>query len=286
MATRLAIVYDRLRWEEKQLYTGALGAGVEVTLVDAKTNGLALSDDLGKWRDEDVVLQRCISYYRGLYYTAILESMGVPVINKFGTSLVGGNKLLTTLKLVKAGVPTPHTYAAFSDESALNLMEDMGYPVVVKPIVGSWGRLIARIDDRDDAGLLIEARRLSPDPLQHIYYLQEYVDRPPRDIRAVVVGDDVVAAIYRYQPPGDWRTNVARGGRVEAARLAGEQREIILKAAEAVGGGVLGVDAMEARDGLLVHEVNNTVEFKGASQATGVDIASRIVEYAKAIGSR
>ncbi len=286
MVTRLAIVYDRLRWEEKKLYTSAKDAGVEVTLVDAKTNGLTLFDDVGRWKDEDVVLQRCISHYRGLYYTAILESMGIPVVNSFETSLVSGNKLLTTLKLAKAGVPTPRTYAAFSDEAALNIMESIGYPVVVKPIVGSWGRLIARIDDRDDASLLIEARRLSSDPLQHIYYLQEYVDRPPRDIRAIVVGEDVVAAIYRYQPPGDWRTNVARGGRVEAAILTGEQREMILKAAGAVGGGVLGVDAMEAREGLLVHEVNNTVEFKGASQATGLDIASRIVDYAKIIGSR
>ena len=289
MANSLSILTDRLRWEEKALYTTALNMGLRASIVDVKSSSIDISDESTlpmEIRDSDVVLQRCVSHYRGLYYTAVLERFGRRVINSFMTSLLTGNKLLTSLELVKRGVPTPRTYVSFSDESAVEFMERHGYPMVVKPVVGSWGRMVTKVDDRDDANMLVEFRRMLQDPTYQVYYLQEYVKRPPRDLRAVVVGDDVVAAEYRYQPPGDWRTNIARGGRAEPVSLEGHDREIVLKAAEAVGGGVLGVDAMETDDGLLVHEVNGGVEFHGVAHATGVDVATKIIEYARGVAKR
>ncbi len=289
MAVSLAILTDRLRWEEKALYSAASSAGLRASIVDVKANSVDLSDESSlpeEVRGSDVVLQRCVSHYRGLYYAAILERFNRVVINSFNTTLVTGNKLLTSLELVKKGIPTPKTYVAFSDDAAIAFMERHGYPVVVKPVVGSWGRLVTKVDDRDDASALVEFRRMINDPTYQVYYLQEYVRRPPRDLRAVVVGDELVAAEYRYQPPDDWRTNIARGGRAEPARLGDAEREIVLKAAEAVGGGVLGVDAMETEEGLLVHEVNGGLEFHGVSAATGVDVAAKIIEYAVKVARR
>jgi [lysine-biosynthesis-protein LysW]--L-2-aminoadipate ligase len=126
---------------------------------------------------------------------------------------------------------------------------------------------------------LVELREELPNPIDHMYYVQEYIRRPPRDIRAVVAGERIVACVYRYSAPGDWRTNVARGGTSKAFEPEPHLQEMILKAASAVGGGILGVDAMESPDGYVVHEVNNTVEFKGAQSAVGWSIPKKIIEY-------
>jgi len=277
----LSLIYDRIRVEEKELISAAERLGVNLKLVDAKTFHFDLNSlEKEKSVFGELALERCISYFRGLHITAILENAGIPVINSFKTSSICGNKLLTTLTLIKAGVPTPKTVIAFTLEEALKALDEIGYPAVLKPIFGSWGRLIAPLKDRETALALLEHREEMSNPLYQIYYIQEMVERPPRDIRTVVVGDEVVAAIYRYAAPDDWRTNIARGGRAEPCKLTPELEELVLKAARAVGGGVLGVDAMESPDGILIHEVNSTVEFKGAMMATGVDIPSKIIDYA------
>ncbi|RLE49271.1 MAG: lysine biosynthesis protein LysX [Candidatus Methanomethylicota archaeon] len=281
MSRSLSLIYDRIRVEEKELISAAERLGVNLKLVDAKTFHFDLNSlEKEKSVFGELALERCISYFRGLHITAILENAGIPVINSFKTSSICGNKLLTTLTLIKAGVPTPKTVIAFTLEEALKALDEIGYPAVLKPIFGSWGRLIAPLKDRETALALLEHREEMSNPLYQIYYIQEMVERPPRDIRTVVVGDEVVAAIYRYAAPDDWRTNIARGGRAEPCKLTPELEELVLKAARAVGGGVLGVDAMESPDGILIHEVNSTVEFKGAMMATGVDIPSKIIDYA------
>ncbi|MBC7090632.1 MAG: lysine biosynthesis protein LysX [Nitrososphaeria archaeon] len=277
----LSILYDRLRWEEKILAEEAKKLGVKVGLVDAKAHPLTLvgEDSFTNSIFGDVVLERCMSHIRGLYYAAVLERKKV-VINSYNVLSLTTNKLLTTLALDKAGVPTPKTSVAFSLESALELADKMGYPLVIKPIIGSWGKMVACIRDRREAEALFETREMIHEPLQQIYYLQEYVQRPPRDIRAIVVGDEIIASIYRYQPEDDWRTNVARGGAAVLAKLEPGQEDIIIKAAKAVGEGVLGVDAMESERGLLVHEINGCVEFKGAASVSTINIPRKIVEYA------
>ncbi|MEM3384330.1 MAG: lysine biosynthesis protein LysX [Nitrososphaeria archaeon] len=277
----LSILYDRLRWEEKAIAEEAKKIGLNVSLVDAKSHPLTLvgEDGLTNSKFGDVVLERCMSHIRGLYYAAILEREKI-VINPYKVLSLTTNKLLTTLTLDKANVPTPKTAVAFSLESALELADKMGYPLVIKPIIGSWGRMVACIRDRREAEAIFETREMIHEPLQQIYYLQEYVKRPPRDIRSIVVGDEIITSIYRYQPEDDWRTNVARGGAAVLAKLEPEQEEIIIKAAKAVGEGILGVDAMESERGLLVHEINGCVEFKGASSVSTVNIPKRIVDYA------
>ncbi|MEM1550815.1 MAG: RimK family alpha-L-glutamate ligase, partial [Candidatus Bathyarchaeia archaeon] len=228
--SKICMVYDRIRWEEKVLINTSRNLGLNLKLVNLKDVYVDVFDDYDKTRNDfgDLVLQRCISYFRGLHITAFLESSGVQVINPFHVSLICGNKLFTTLALIKAKVQIPRTLIAFTDESALKALELLGYPVVLKPVIGSWGRLIALLRDRDAAQALLEAREEMHDALLHIYYLQEYVKRPPRDIRVLTVGDEVVAAAYRYSANGDWRTNVARGGKTEPCPLTSELVELAL----------------------------------------------------------
>ncbi|MCD6528815.1 lysine biosynthesis protein LysX [Candidatus Bathyarchaeota archaeon] len=289
MTIEIGLVYDRIRWEEKQLLKAAQDREIKVKMVDSRKESVNLLSNYEEIRETfgDPVLQRCISYFRGLHLTAILESKGVRVVNSFDVSLKCGNKLFTTLTLSKAGVPVPETMAAFTMDGVFKALNDLGYPAVLKPVVGSWGRLMAILKDKETTQAIIELREKINNALLQIYYVQKWVDRPPRDIRVMVVGDEVVAASYRYSPVDDWRTNVARGGKSEVCPITPELEEVALKAAEAVGGGVLAVDCMESREkGLLVHEVNNTVEFRGLASTTNVDIAGKIIEYVAGVVKR
>ena len=280
--SQIGLVYDRIRWEEKALIDASRKLGLEIKLTDSKKVYLDATEEAEKARKEfgDLVIQRCISYFRGLHITAILESSGLQVINPFHVSLICGNKLFTILALAKARLPVPKTLVAFTNEGAIKALETLGYPAVLKPVVGSWGRLVALIKDRETAQALIEARKEMQNALLQIYYLQEYVKRPPRDIRLLTVGNEVVAAAYRYSAKGDWRTNVARGGKMEPCPITNELAELALKASEAVGGGVLAIDCMESPEGIVVHEINNTPEFKGLYSATKVNVPRKIIEYA------
>ncbi len=275
----ITIIYDRVRWEEKALYNAAKKSGYDVNMIDAKD--IAISTDNNSINYFNIIIQRCISHYRGLYITACLEFLNKNVINSYFTSEICGNKLLTSLYLKKSNVPTPKTYFTFSAEKASEVAKKVGYPFVLKPLIGSWGRMVIPIKEEDTLEWLIEMREESQNPLNRIYYLQEYVDRPPRDIRAIVIGEEVVAAIYRYASEGEWRTNISRGGRAEVCEISNELENICIRAAKAVGYGVLGVDLMEdKRNGLVVHEINNTVEFKGAASVSKKDIPHEIIQYA------
>ena len=275
------LVSDRIRWDEKALIRAASSLGVDLKIVDPKTIFLNVSGDLDKLKDlfGEVVIDRCVSYFRGLHIAAILEKADLKVINPFNVSLICGNKMFTTLALINAGIPVPKTLVAFTREGVFKALDEIGFPAVIKPVVGSWGRLIALIKDRDSAQAIVESREQIHNALLHIYYIQEFVERPPRDIRVLVIGDEAVAASYRYSPKDDWRTNVARGGISKPCRLTEELENLALRAAEAVGGGVLAVDCMESSEGILVHEVNSTVEFRGLYSATGIDIPGKIIEY-------
>jgi [lysine-biosynthesis-protein LysW]--L-2-aminoadipate ligase len=278
---KLGLVYDRIRWDEKALIRSAATSGLNLKMVDSKTLYMDTLGSSNNLKEEfgEVVVQRCVSYFRGLHVTAILENSGLQVINPFHVSLVCGNKLFTTLALVKAGIPTPKTLMAFTGEGASKALDKIGYPAVIKPVVGSWGRLIALIRDRESAQAIIESREQMRNALLQIYYLQEYVERPPRDIRILVIGNEVVAASYRYSPEGDWRTNVARGGTSKPCPITDELEDIVLKAAETVGGGLLAVDCMESPSGIVVNEVNSNVEFRGLCSTTKVDIPGKIIRY-------
>jgi [lysine-biosynthesis-protein LysW]--L-2-aminoadipate ligase len=229
-----------------------------------------------------VVLERCVSFYRGVNIASILEALGVRTINSFRQLELCGNKLATSLLLSRHRIPSPRTLIAFSAESAMQAIESVGYPCVMKPIVGSWGRQVVPVRDKETAEALIELREQQGDSIQSIFYIQEMINRPPRDIRCITVGDQVVASVYRYAPPDTWKTNVALGGHTEPCPLTKELEDLVLKVTKTIGPAVLGIDIMERQDTneLLVHEVNGTVEFKGAQTCTKESIADKIASYA------
>jgi [lysine-biosynthesis-protein LysW]---L-2-aminoadipate ligase len=283
----VCVVYDKVRFEEKALYDTAKKKGLRAQIIDAKKITINNASKRKTLQLGDVVLQRCISHFRGLYLTACLEFMGFMVINKFKVGETCGNKLMTSLTLAKSNVPTPRTHFAFSAESAIEVINTTGFPVVLKPIIGSWGRGVFPIRDEEVANMIIEMGKENDNPLSRIYYVQEMIKRPPRDLRCIVVGDKIVAAIYRYSAENEWRTNVSRGGKAELAPITNELEDIALRAAKSVGGGILGVDLMEdEKRGLLVHEVNNTVEFRGASNVSESDIAGAMIDYALTIAKK
>ena len=278
--SKLRIVFDRVRSEEKMLEEKAVELGHDTKMVDAKITQISTESKRSDFDFGDVVLERCISYFRGLHFTACLEFLDVPVINKFEVANNCGNKMITSLLLKKHNVPTPKTYFSFSSETALENLEKVGYPMVIKPVVGSWGRGVMALKDRDTADAIIEVRELNDGPLDRIYYLQEMVKRPPRDIRAIAVGDQVIAAMYRTST-GGFKTNIALGAEPVSCEITKELEDICLKASKAVGGGILGVDLMEdEKRGLVVHEVNNTVEFKGLAKVAKKNIPKEMIDFA------
>ena len=284
---QLCILYDKVRFEEKALYEKAQSKGIKSQIVDAKTITIGTDSKKNDFRLGEVILQRSVSHYRGLYLSASLEFLDFKVINKFKVGETCGNKLLTSIALAKNKIPTPKTQFAFSAESALETIRKTGFPLVLKPIVGSWGRGIFPLRDRESTSMILEMREEDESPLSRIYYVQEMIDRPPRDIRCIVVGDRAVTAIYRYSAQSEWRTNVARGGKVELAPITEEVEDLALRTAAAVGGGILGVDMMEDKDrGLVVHEVNSTVEFRGAASVSHADIPGAMIDYAVKLGRK
>ena len=281
MVVEVSILCDKVRFEEKALYEKTQSMGIKSKIVDAKTLTIGTCSKAKDFQLGDVILQRSVSYYRGLYLTACLEFLGFKVINRFEVGQVCGNKLITSIRLAENKIPTPKTQFAFSAESGLETIKNNGFPVVLKPIVGSWGRGIYPLRDLETASMIIEMREEDDSPLSRIYYIQEMVDRPSRDIRCIVIGDQVLTAIYRYSSQSEWRTNVALGGKVELASITKEMEDLALSAARAVGGGILGVDMMEDKNrGLVVHEINNTVEFRGAASVSKADIPNQMINYA------
>ena len=277
--SKIRIVFDRVRSEEKMLEEKAIELGHDTKMIDAKITQINTESKRNDFDFGDVILERCVSYFRGLHFTACLEFLNVPVINKFEVANNCGNKMITSLLLKKYNVPTPRTYFSFSSETALENLEKVGYPMVIKPVVGSWGRGVMALKDRDTADAIIEVRELSDGPLDRIYYLQEMVKRPPRDIRAISVGDQVIAAMYRTST-GGFKTNIALGAEPVPCEITKDLENICLKASKAVGGGILGIDLMEdEKHGLVVHEVNNTVEFKGLAKVAKKNIPKEMIEF-------
>lgn len=272
---RLGIICSRIRVEEKLLFSAFERRGVAFERID---DGELIFDIADRSRRFDVILERSISFGRTLYALKLFEDRGVRCVNRYEVVATCGDKLLTSAALERAGVPQPRTLTAFTPESALRAIETLGYPVVIKPVVGSWGRLVSRVNDRDAAEALLEHLDVLGSWQQHIYYIQEHVQKPGRDIRAFVVGDETICAIYRTSE--HWITNTARGGKASNCPVDGPVGDLALRAAQAVGGGIVAVDLLETADGrLVVNEVNHTMEFRNSIDTTGVDIPGRIVDY-------
>jgi [lysine-biosynthesis-protein LysW]--L-2-aminoadipate ligase len=274
---KLAILLSQVRLEEKLIFAAAERAGIELVKVFDKE--LVLDLDTPHFPQVDLVLDRGLVHSRAEYTLRFLRDLGIPTVNSYDATITCDNKFLTTITLRKAGVPTLRTKIAYTPASALAAIEELGYPVVLKPTAGSWGRLLAKINDREAAEAVLEHKEILGSYHHSIFYIQEYVPKPGGDIRAFVVGGRVIGASYRSSP--HWITNVARGASTAPCPVTPAMEEIALRAAAAVGGEILGVDLVETEEGLKVIEINTGAEFKGLVEATGVDVPAAIVEYLK-----
>lgn len=271
---RVGFLHSLIRRDEKLLIQELRRRpGVELALLDDRR----LVFDLDSTPAVDVALERCINHSRAMHALRLFESAGVTCVNAYEVARRCGDKILTATALAESGVPQPATRIAFTEASALEAVEELGYPVVLKPAVGSWGRLLSKINDREAAETVLEHKTVLGTYHHSIFFVQKYVEKNGRDIRSFVVGDECVAAIYRSSD--HWITNTARGARASNCPVTPEVADISLRAAESVGGGVLAVDLFETDDGLLANEVNYTMEFKNSIDVTGVDIPERIVSY-------
>ncbi len=271
----VGVLLSRVRVEEKLLLQELSSRGIETKIIDDRELVLPTEKkpDLGV----DVVLERCIQHGTALYALNVLGGWGIPTVNTYETAEVCGNKLITTMRLVRDGIPTPKTRVAFTPESAIAAVEQLGYPAVLKPLIGSWGRLVSKVNDRESAEAIIEHKDVLGSYLHSIYYVQEYVKKPGRDIRAFVVGGETICAIYRYSE--HWITNTARGARAENCPVTPELNDLCMRSAQAVGGGVVAVDVLERDGELLVNEVNYTMEFRNSIDTTGVNIPAKVIDY-------
>jgi len=274
---RIGVLVSRVRVEEKWIFAALEKRGIDYDRLDDRTIYFDLETP-DPWQQYDAVLERSISYTSGLYTLRVLDAWGVLTVNTAAVAEICGDKLTTSAILTRAGIPQPRDMMAFTPESAIQAIEQIGYPAVLKPVVGSWGRLLAKVNDRDAAEAVLEHKATLGSAQHSVFYIQEYIEKPGRDIRVIVVGDRVLTAIYRKSE--HWITNTARGGEGEICPLTPEIEELCLRAAHAVGGGLLAIDLIEhPQRGFLVNEINHTMEFHTAQPISGIDIAGEIVEY-------
>ena len=270
---KIGFLHSLIRVEEKLLLEEFRRQSTDVVMIDDRN----LIFDLDRPPALDVVLERCINHSRAVYSLQHYENFGIRCINASSVATICGDKVLTSIALDRAGVPQPQLRVAYTHDSALEAIEQLGYPVILKPVVGSWGRMLAKINDREAAEAVLEHKQTLGSYQHSIFYIQQYVDKKGRDIRSFVVGDECIAAIYRESE--HWITNTARGATASNCRVTDEIARISLDAAKAVGGGILAVDLFESDDGYLVNEVNYTMEFRNSIEPTGVNIPEKIVSH-------
>jgi len=279
---KVGFLHSILRKEEKLLLRELRGRkNVEVVKIDDRQHFFNLHENS---YDLDVVIERCVNHSRAAHALKIFNDHGIPTVNTPEVADICGSKFLTTQALIKAGVRTPKCFLAFTPKSALEAMNRLGYPCVIKPTTGSWGRLISRVNDRDAAEAILEHKQILGSYHHSIFYIQEYMEKKGRDIRSFVVGEDCIAAIYRLSD--HWITNTARGGKTMNCPVDKDLHEISLQAARACGGGVVAIDLFETDQGYSVNEVNYTMEFRNSIDVTGVNIPAKIVDYVLEVGQK
>ena len=283
---QVGILYSRIRKDEKLLLTELRERGHDVVKIDIRKLNFDLSETPEILADLDVVVDRCLATSRSVYATQFCEAYGVPVVNSPDTAQTCADKVQNSLALEGAGVPTPATKVAFTKAAAMEAIESFGYPCVLKPVVGSWGRLMAKIDSESAAEAILEHKATLGHYEHKVFYVQEYVDKPGRDIRVLATDGEPVAAMVRSSD--HWLTNAAKGAETAEFELDDEAKELVAKASDAVGGGLLGIDLMEtgearsASSGYTVHEVNHTVEFKSLNEAVEADVPATVVDWLEA----
>jgi len=276
----VGMLYSRIRKDEKLLLSELRDRDHEVTKIDVRKQQFNVEDPSTEFEDLDIVLDRCLATSRSLYVTQFCEAYDVPVVNTPDTAEVCADKVKNSLALTREGIPTPNTDVAFTKDAAMRTIEEFGYPCVLKPVIGSWGRLMAKIDGKSAAEAILEHKATLGHYEHKVFYVQEFVEKPGRDIRVLATDGEPVAAMVRSSD--HWLTNAAQGAETAEFELDEEARDLVERASDAVGGGLLGVDLMETGDSYTVHEVNHTVEFKALNDTTDVDVPAAVVDWLEA----
>ena len=277
MSVRVGVLYSRIRQDEKLLLTELRDRGHDVEKIDVRRERFGIHEPPAVFEDVDLLVDRCLATSRSIYITKFCERYGIPIVNGAETAETCADKVKNSLALADAGVPTPATEVAFTRAAALDIIEDFGYPCVLKPVIGSWGRLMAKIDTRSAAEAILEHKATLGHYQHKVFYIQEFVEKGDRDIRVVATDGSPVAAMVRTSE--HWLTNAARGATTEPWELDAEAERLVRAASDAVGGGLLGIDLMETDDGYTVHEVNHTVEFKALNETPDIDVPALVVDW-------
>lgn len=270
------VIVDIVRLEEKLIIKSLRDAGLEPAITNLKSKPLS-------WLDEPprVSIIRPISMQKAVYSASIRESMNVKTINNHSSILVAGDKILTLSKLREFGVPFPESYVAFSGDAVLRAGEKMGFPLVDKPPVGSWGRLVTLVSDSNTLRSIIEHREMVPSQTVKTHIIQRYVKDSRMDIRVLTLGDQIIGAVTRTPNCGEWRSNVALGGKMEPYKVDSELEDIVSRTLKAVGGEFMAVDVFLEDGRYLVNEVNGVPEFKGFMLATRINVPEMLARYVK-----
>jgi [lysine-biosynthesis-protein LysW]--L-2-aminoadipate ligase len=282
---KVGLLYSRIRRDEKLLLSELRERDHEIEKIDVRKQQFNIHEAPEAFEDLDIVVDRCLATSRSVYATKFAKAYGVPVVNGPEVADTCADKVNNSLALEAAGVPTPNTDVAFTKDAALESIEKFGYPCVLKPVVGSWGRLMAKIDSRSAAEAILEHKETLGHYEHKIFYVQEFVDKPGRDMRVLAVDGDPIAAMVRSSD--HWLTNAAKGAETDEFELDDRALELVEKASDAVGGGLLGIDLMEVGideesgefEDYTVHEVNHTVEFKALNEVTDVDVPAKVVDW-------
>lgn len=275
----LGILHTTIRADEKLLIEAAKKQNIKTVLVDVRNE---LFNPETYKPNFTIALERCVSTVKGTYATRFLESIGIPVVNSSKVAAICEDKFVTSLALTKAKVPTPKFALVFTLEQAIKAVGELGgFPIVIKPNLGSWGRLLAKVNDIDALEAVLEHKDVLGSPQQKAFYLQQFVKKPGRDIRAFVINNKAICAIYRTS--SHWITNTARGGIATNCPVTKELSSIVVNASRAVEGGVLAMDIFEKDDGPTINEINHTMEFKNSEAPTGVSISGEIIKYCREV---
>jgi [lysine-biosynthesis-protein LysW]--L-2-aminoadipate ligase len=273
---KLGILHTGIRQDEKLLQESAKKLKVGVDFIDVRKIILDPSQSY-KWEEYDCLLERCISTIRGNAAIDFFSNLDLPIINSKEVVSICNDKFQTASVLNSKGVPHARSVLVFDEEQAKEAVKSFGgYPVVIKSREGSWGRMIAKVNDEDSLEAILDHRKYMN--LQHqAILIQEYILKPQRDIRAFVIEDKVICAIYRTSE--HWITNTARGGQASDCQVTDDLQNICAKASKAVGSGILAMDVFETDKGFIINETNHTMEFKNSEKPTGVSISSEVIKY-------
>jgi [lysine-biosynthesis-protein LysW]--L-2-aminoadipate ligase len=281
---KVGILYSRIRKDEKLLLSELRERDHDVAKIDVRKQRFGLSEPPEDFEGVDILVDRCLATSRSLYATEFADAYDIPVVNSGETPEICADKVKNSIALEAAGVPTPTTEVAFTKDSAMEIIEDFGYPCVIKPVIGSWGRLMAKLDSESAAEAVLEHKEVLGHYEHKVFYIQEFVEKPGRDIRVLATDGEPVAAMVRSSD--HWLTNAAKGADTAEFELDDDARRLVQEASDAVGGGLLGVDLMETgvdesgnATGYTVHEVNHNVEFKALNGVTDVDVPARVVDW-------